>query len=287
MMTFRCPSRLLLVALCLIAVTAQARPTPEAVLAAKQAKETAHEAAVVAKQAKAYYQQKQFALAAELYRRAYQLNPLRPEFLYGVGRSEQMAGHRKEAREALESLRRLLPSAHPLQAKAAASLVEMQDVVEEPTVVIPPPIVVPPPAPATPTVAIEPIAAPLPIAPTPELAQLPPVVVQTPPEGPSHAFTQAAMWTGAGLTLAGIGLAIAAEVERGSLVAAKGTIRGTEASSRQDTINTLSTVSVVAVAMGAGSLALGLYWRFGERSAGERQPTLSLTPTSLRLAWRF
>ena len=280
MMTFRSPSRLLLVALLLMAASAHARPAPPAAAAAKPAKETAHEAAVVARQAKAYYGNKQFALAAELYRRAYVLNPARPEFLYGVGRSEQMAGHTQEARAALESLRQLLPPNHPLQSKAAASLVAMQDVVAEPVVVIPPP------APITPTVAVEPPRAPTPLVVEPEPP--PPVIAKLPPpEAPGHALTQAAMWAGGGLIVAAIGLAIWAEADRSALTSDLGAIRGTEATTRQERINSLSTASVIAAAAGAGALALGLYWRIGEQSTSQRTPTLTATPTTVGLTWRF
>ncbi len=283
-MTFRYLSRLPLLVLLLLATLAHARPAHQADPAARTARETAHEAAVVAKQAKVYYDKKQFALAAELYRRAYQLNPLRPELLYGVGRSEQMAGHIAVAREALTSLRQLLPPMHPLQAKAATSLVEMQEVVAEPVVVIPQPVVVVP-QPVTPTVAVEAPAPPTPVVAQVVASRQPPIVV--PPAENPHLLTQAAMWTGGGLILAGITMAIWAEVDRGALADALGTIRGTDATTRQDHINTLSTASVVAVAAGAGALALGLYWRIGEQTAGQRTPTLTVTPTSLGLAWRF
>ncbi len=281
MMTFRCRSSLLLFATLLHAATANARPAPEAATAVKSAKETAHEAAVVARQAKAQYEAKQFVLAAELYRSAYALNPLRPEFLYGVGRSEQMAGHTQAAREALERLRQLLPPNHPLQTKAATSLVEMQDVVAEPVVVIPPVAV---PAPVTPTVAV----VELPAAPTPVLVQQAPpptvVTVAPPPVDSAHTLTRAAMWTGGALILAGITMAIWAEVDRGMLADALGTIRGPDATTRQDHINTLSTGSVVAVAAGAGALALGLYWRIGEAA---HAPVVTATPGNVQLSWRF
>ena len=288
MMTFRYLSRLLILATLLHATLVSARPTkatsPEATAAAKTAKETAHEAAVVAKQAKAYYGQKQFALAAELYRRAFELNPTRPEFLYGVGRSEQMAGHLPQAREALEKLRQLLPPTHKLQSKAAEALVEMQEVVAEPVVVIPEPVAVTPTTPVT--VAVDPPRSPTPLVahvdPTP-----PPIVVAQPSPETGHTMTQAAMWTGGAFVVTGIALALWAQIDRSLLNADLGAIRGTEASSRQETINSLSTASVVAVAAGAGALALGLYWRIGEQSPAKRTPTLTATLTSVGLSWRF
>ena len=69
MMSFRFLSKLLIVVALGTPATAQPRPAKNAP-ATQVAKETAHEAAVVAKQAKSYYGQKQYALAAELYRRA-------------------------------------------------------------------------------------------------------------------------------------------------------------------------------------------------------------------------
>lgn len=286
-MSFRFLSKLLIVVALGTPATAQPRPAKNAP-ATQVAKETAHEAAVVAKQAKSYYGQKQYALAAELYRRAFLLNPTRPEFLYGVGRAEQMAGRTAEARQALEELRRLLPPNHPLQAKAAVSLVAMQEVVAEPVVVIPSPVVVPPSEPVTPTVAVI-----LPAAPTPAVnvsrPPEPPVVAAQPqPLGePSHTMSQVAMWAGGTLVVSGIAMALWAEVDRSLLASDLGVIRGTEAASRQQTINGLSTASVVAAAAGAGALALGLYWRIGEQSAGQRTPTLTASLTSVGLTWRF
>ena len=281
MMIFRYLSSSLLIASLLLAqATAFARPAP-LTAEAKAAKETAHEAAVVAKQAKAYYEQKQFSLAAELYRRAYLLNQTRPEFLYGVGRSEQMAGHLPAAREALENLRRLLPANHPLQAKAAASLVEMQEIVAEPIIVIPPPV------PVTPTF-VEPAAAPTPVVVHVEAPKPTMVVTQTPIEpNTGHAWTQAAMWSGGVLVVSAVVLAIWAEVDRSALDADLGNIRGADAVSRQRTVNTMSTGSVIAAAAGAGALALGLYWRIGEQAASLRTPLLTAGPTALALTWRF
>jgi tetratricopeptide (TPR) repeat protein len=282
MMTFRCLSSLLILTL-LAPQVALARPvkhvSAEAKALAKTAKQNAHEAAVVAKQAKAYYQQKQFALAAELYHRAYELNPARPEFLYGVGRSEQMAGHIPQARTALESLRELLPPKHPLQAKAAKSLVEMQDVAVHTVEVIPPPVVVLPVAPTP----VEVVA--LPLAPTPvaivQLPQPPPTIVKS--ESP-HPVTTGTMLMGGALIVTGIALAIVAEIDRSALAADLGVIRGSEAATRQQTVNSLSTGSVIAVAAGAGAMALGLYWRMGETA---KSPVLSATPSTVQLSWRF
>ena len=279
MMTFRCLSSFVLIVTLLTSSIADARPHTRAAAQLHSAKASAHEAAVVARQAKAYYQKKQFALAAELYRRAYELNPARPEFLYGVGRSEQMAGHLPQARAALESLRQLLPPKHPLQAKAAASLVAMQEIVAEAVEVIPPPMAVTPVAQPTPTLAVAP-----PVAPTPVVVEASPLTVVR--SDSPRALTRTAMWTGGALIVAGIALAVWAEVNRSTLAADLGVIRGTEAATRQQTVNSLSTASVISVAAGAGALALGLYWRIGE-TANPRTPVLTATPSTVQLSWRF
>lgn len=290
-MTFRSRNSawLVLVALLASPVHARGRPSP----AAAAAHAAAHDAAVVARQAKGYFGQRKFDLAAELYGRAYQLNPSRPEYLYGVGRAEQMAGRVHEARSALETLQKLLPAGHPLQAKASAALAQLRAAEPPPVVPTPPP---PPPTEVALPVAVSPAAAPTPTAaslpapPTPVVAARPPppppsVSLTAPP--PQHLMTQAAMWTGGAAILTGIGLAIGAEVMRSQLVDDLGVIRGTEAADRQRTINALSTASLIAVAAGAGGLALGLYWRIGEAAEGARGPVVSVGPSSVGVSWRF
>jgi tetratricopeptide (TPR) repeat protein len=97
-----------------------ATPVPLAVAATK----ASNEAAIVAKQALQYYNDKQWAMAAELYRRAYRIDPTKPEYLFGVGRAEQRAGRYKEALLAFETLLTILPEGDGFRAKAQRALDE-------------------------------------------------------------------------------------------------------------------------------------------------------------------
>lgn len=283
----RCLNSFLLISL--VVLPAEARPRKGLKTAATN---SVHEAAIVAKQARAYYDKKDFALAAELYDRAYVLNPARPEYLYGVGRARQMAGRLEDARMALERLQALLPQNHPLQQKAEKSLKEIADAEKAK-----PPIVIAEPVQVTPTVVqvveipqvVTPVVALAP-PPTPTQPQVPaPVEMQVvkPAEilSDSNNFgANATIIGGAALGVLGIGLSIWARVEQNALADDLGKVRGPEAASRQREINNLSTASLVSSVVGAGALALGLYWRLGEHRA---QPVLTASPTWVGLAWRL
>jgi hypothetical protein len=84
------------------------------------------EAAGVAKQAMDYYKAGEFPMAAELYRRAFRLDPTRPEYLFGLGRSLQNAKQYKEAMLAYESLLALLPATDPWSKKGRHAVQELQ-----------------------------------------------------------------------------------------------------------------------------------------------------------------
>lgn len=84
------------------------------------------EAAGVAKQAMDYYKASEFGMAAELYRRAFRINPTRPEYLFGLGRSLQNAKKFQEAMLAYESLLALLPSDDPWSKKGRTAVSELQ-----------------------------------------------------------------------------------------------------------------------------------------------------------------
>ncbi len=89
-------------------------PTPAAV---KEARE-------LAKVARKLYDNKHFAAAAELYRKAHRLDYAKPDYLYGVGRCEQRAGNFAAAVVAFEQLLVLLPPTDGLVPKAQAALDE-------------------------------------------------------------------------------------------------------------------------------------------------------------------
>ena len=98
-----------------LAVTCASQP----VLAAKPAaSDAAAEASYVAKQAIDYYKNGDPRMAADLYRRAYRIDPSKPDYLFGAARAEQKAGHAKEAIVTYENVLALLPSTDPLAKKA-------------------------------------------------------------------------------------------------------------------------------------------------------------------------
>ena len=92
----------------------------------------AQEADECAKLGKAIYDKEQFAAAAELYRRAFRLYPAKPDYLYGVGRSEQRAGRYNLAKVAFQQLLALIPTDDPLAARARKALAEIAEVLEPP-----------------------------------------------------------------------------------------------------------------------------------------------------------
>ncbi|MBM4345534.1 MAG: tetratricopeptide repeat protein, partial [Deltaproteobacteria bacterium] len=83
------------------------------------------EAEKLAAAARTVYESGQFAAAAELYRKAYRLNPAKPDYLYGVGKSEQKAGRAAQAKAALEQLLALIPADDPLAERARKALAEV------------------------------------------------------------------------------------------------------------------------------------------------------------------
>jgi len=137
-----------------------------AALAAPRTTTDSAKANILSEQAMDYFKNGQFALAAELYRKAFRLDPGRPEYLFGVGRSEQKAGRLPQARAAFDQVVALLPVSEPLAVKAQKALEELA--------------AAPTPAPAAPAPAPAPVAAAAPVAPTPAAAPAP-VVASAPP----------------------------------------------------------------------------------------------------------
>ena len=81
--------------------------------------------ATVASEAKGYFDRGKWEMAAELYRRAFELDRSRPEYLYGVGRAEQENGKLEPARIAFDQLLALLPNTNPLYAKCKIRMAEL------------------------------------------------------------------------------------------------------------------------------------------------------------------
>lgn len=156
----------------------------------KPADKRHEEALAVGQRALEFYLRAEYRTAAELYRRAAQVEP--DEFLYmvGVGKAERAAGRKAEAIAAFEEVLARAPKRHPQRFKAERALAELR--AEPPPtapVLTPAPVPTPAPAPlaATPVdaPARNPIALPPPATPSQEAAPLlppspPPVAVEPP-----------------------------------------------------------------------------------------------------------
>ena len=174
-------------------------------------------------------------------------------------------------------LRRLLASRHPLQAKAAAALVAMQEVVADPVVVIPSPARVAPEVPVAALVTASPCAVPTPPEAHTELPRDPTCAAQTFPERVPDFVT---MGAGGLLMAAGAALAIWADHDRRAQSGDSGGLQAAESRSRTHSVSILA---IVSATVGAGALAVGWYGRAPDRMS----PTLTASRTSVGLAWRF
>lgn len=269
--------RLVVTAALLLAMPAHAANPKSA------APEQAQEAVIVSKQAKAYFDRGQYALAAELYRRAYEIDRSRPEFLFAIGRAEQKAGRLREALAAFEQLLTLLPVSNPLHIKAKVAVTEIRLALS--------PVPAQQPEQATPAAnqPQAPTALPVPVTPSVDakVASVPTVVV-APVRAPaetegSRAQLRRAGWIAGALGLAAAGgLAVVAGIRDAQLADDKGKITGDQARDRQGTINGLSTAAAVCGAVGLGGLALG-WWYLGD---GPRVQ-VGADARQVWLAWRF
>lgn len=252
-------------------------PTPAA---AKEARD-------LAKVARKLYDSKQFAAAAELYRKAYRLDYAKPDYLYGVGRCEQRAGNFAAAVVAFEQLLALLQPGDALVPKAKVALDEvraareadlalpggaMPDSGERP----PPPIAVPQPPAATATTAsvdATPVVAQTPLAATPvdagRLAWVEPPRSQPPSRTPAAILLTAAAVAGlTGIVAGGAAVAANADANRfrvpDSGAFDPGRIGKEDARARIADINFKTKVAGVAGATAALAGALGAWlwpWR--------------------------
>ncbi len=258
------------------------------------------EAAIVAKQAIDYYQNGNPAMAAELYRRAFQLDPTKADYLFGVGRSEQKAGRVREATAAYENVVALLPSTNPLARKAQTALAELradaaptqaQNLANRPLVAekVPEPARAPEPAPAT----VAPVPAPAHVAPAAQPAAAPAPGDWHRPVGWSLVAV-----SGAGVVGAVI-LAVLASKNQSDLNGFKTSaglydptrITPTDVGSRQTSINSLWTGVGIAGGVAAVAGGVGAWALLTAPSPGSPVQSMTLTPgpgdVGLGLAGRF
>lgn len=237
------------------------------------------EASMVAKQAIDYYQNGQYALAAELYRRAFRIDSTKPDYLFGVGRSEQKAGHVKEARLAFEMLRGILPSTDPLFKKCQQAIDDLEKLAQprpEPPADKPPVVVAPTPVPVLAPTTPPPTA---PQPPPPGRATdvapsaLPPTLTAptvraptvTAPTTPEPMNTRLVGWVliagGGALGITGAAVALstlsdgAAWNRDSSTVGPDGRITGTDYQTAASTVSSLNTRIGIGVGVGVGGLA--------------------------------
>jgi len=85
------------------------------------------EAIALGKKALEYFLRKEFRTAAEMYRRAAQVEPGELTYMVGVGRSEAQAGRVAEATAAFEEVLARAPDGHPLRQKAENGLIALRN----------------------------------------------------------------------------------------------------------------------------------------------------------------
>ncbi len=249
------------------------------------------EATGVAKQAMDYYKAGEFPMAAELYRRAFRLDPTRPEYLFGLGRSLQNAQKFQDAMLAYESLLALLPATDPWSKKGRNAVRELQatmSALEKSAVHVPAPIKAEPVAPAPPPepvkVVVEvrqlpaeppkpapPVVAP---APAPALPALQVEQIAQPVAVPRPAWRTWTQWSllgvGAVALVAGVGVYGAAASDRSVLDAKLGQTQNgyisgigyADATAQAAAIGQHKTAGAIAMGVGAASAVAGgvLWW---------------------------
>ena len=205
-------------------------------------------AVALSAQARAAYDSGEFARAAQLYRQALQTDPTEPQYLYGIGRSEQMGGRCPDALVAFAELRKRLPPDHPLMARAAAAIASCRPA--------PAPAVVAPPEPATPVAA--PVALPSPASEVAAIVEAPPIVAVSPvlaaPQTPPWS-----LWLALGLAAGAGSTAAWAGWQTLQLDAERGTLAGPAAAARQTTLNYASTIAAVMGAAASAALSHALW----------------------------
>jgi tetratricopeptide (TPR) repeat protein len=261
------------------------------------------DADVVARQALAYYNAGQFALAAELYRRAFQLEPSRPAYLYGVGKSERKAGHLEQALIAFRQMLALLPATDDLYVKSKHEVEEIEAQLAhkpEPPPAKPatPPVTENPPAPK------EPVSQPKPavVQPVPaEVRHVPPAVASKEtvtrhekvpagmPASARNAFLVAGVAAVACAGLAGAAAWQAHQLDDGLRdpndpnVFDKSRVTSAEVSGKVATYNRLLTGTYIAGAAAVLAGGLGAYWL----SKGNERVTVAPTFNGVLLSARF
>lgn len=300
----------------LVALSATVAAPRTATAKPAQADESEAEASFVAKQAIDYYKNGDPLMAADLYRRAYRIDPSKPEYLFGAARAEQKAGKAQEALVAYQMVMALLPSTDPLAKKSKTAIAEIQAAAAAKPAT--------PAAPTTPTQTVEPVRTPEPPAPaqpapgtetapsSPDPDPAPPGALRPIPvapqaarvadvtrPAPEAAWKQPVGWTlvatGGAAVLTGAVLAVIAASGKSSLEANKlpdGThydptkITADEIRSQQTAINGQVTGAVICGAVGVVAAGVGT-WALLTAPSAKVVWTPGPTPLGTGLAVRF
>ena len=271
----------------------------------------AKEAEKLATAARTVYESGQFAAAAELYRKAYRLNPAKPDYLYGVGKAEQKAGRLAQAKAAFDQLLALIPADDPLAERARKALAEVVAAqgaaapgAPQPAVSAPPAPApaAPPPAPAPPVSAPPPPETPAAKPPAPVPAAAPLVADVTaaagPPARPSRVPAYAALGVAAVAAIGGAAFAVAAvgadaDADRyrtvGSAQFDPAKLPKHIADAVIDDINAKWMAAAVGggVAVVAGAIGAWQWTRSGTGKLADHRPQLTSDGRHLALLWRF
>lgn len=240
---------------CLTAAPADARPDAS----------RAHDQSVRARKA---YDAGEFVRAANLYRLAYQLNANEPTYLYGIGKSEQMAGRCAMADKAFAELKARLPTTHPIFARTTAA----EELCHPPS-----PVNTAPPVPAVSVVVV-----PVTLTPTVDEAAAAPVAVVIAPPAPPvpvnaapilatqrtpRRSTSWTLWAGVGAGVVASATGAWAGWATADLDGQVGHMSPSDARDRQVTINGASTAAAVLGGLALAGIGHGIwsYWQGAER----------------------
>lgn len=116
-----------------LAVVASLAPRPACAAPPKPGATHAQEAMQLGRRALEYFMQKEFRTAAEMYRRAAQIDPGTVDYMYGVARSEREDGRVAEALAAFEEVVARTAPDHALNVKSKYALAELRAAAAKPT----------------------------------------------------------------------------------------------------------------------------------------------------------
>ncbi len=219
-------------------------------------------ALVLSAQARKAYDAGKFERAANLYRLAAQADADEPTYLWGVGKSEQMAGRCPMADKAFTELRARLPTGHALLERVAKAegICHPPPPPDPPRSVVVVPIAVAP----TPTQELEPVLRPEPTA-LVQTPVMPEIAVVKPRQRESQ--VPWTLWAGIGAGVAAAATGAWAGWAFADLDGQVGHMSPADARERQVTINGVSTATAILGALAIAGVGHGVlsYLHAGQR----------------------